>query len=70
MTYLYEKTAAARTGLRLHLNENTSGCSPAVIRALREMTPEAIACYPDCSAATTAIARHFVIRTNSFRRHL
>jgi histidinol-phosphate aminotransferase len=33
--------------LRLHLNENTGGCSPAVINAIRQISAEEAACYPD-----------------------
>jgi histidinol-phosphate aminotransferase len=58
MTYLYEKAATSPAGLRLHLNENTSGCSPAVMRALRALTPEMVAFYPDYSAPIAAVARH------------
>lgn len=32
--------------LRLHYNENTSGCSPAVLAALARLTPEDVAHYP------------------------
>jgi len=46
-------------GLRLHLNENTGGCSPRVLDAIRAMTAEQIAAYPDYSGAVTACARHF-----------
>lgn len=59
MTYLYEKAVVPADGLRLHLNENTSGCSPAVMAALRTMTPEMVAFYPDYSAPLAAAARHF-----------
>ena len=45
-------------GLRLHLNENTGGCSPAVLESLRRLTPEQIASYPDATVATAAAARH------------
>lgn len=39
---------ADRTGaLRLHLNENTGGCSPAVIDAIRQVSAEDVAIYPD-----------------------
>jgi histidinol-phosphate aminotransferase len=42
---------AERTGaLRLHLNENTAGCSPAVVDAIRQISAESIACYPDYAA--------------------
>ena len=34
-------------GLRLHLNENTGGPSPRVLEALRALTPEELAFYPD-----------------------
>ena len=54
MTYLYEKAVTPSFGLRLHLNENTGGCSPAVLAALRGITPEAIAFYPDYSDAIAA----------------
>ena len=56
MTYLYDRAPAPAAGLRLHLNENTSGCSPAVIAALRTITPEMIAFYPDYSAPLAAVA--------------
>ena len=34
-------------GLRLHLNENTGGCSPKVVEAVRAFNAEALARYPD-----------------------
>lgn len=46
-------------GLRLHLNENTGGCSPRVIEAIRQLTPADIAAYPDYESAVLACAAHF-----------
>ena len=43
--------------LRLHLNENTGGCSPAVLASLRELAAEDIAQYPDYTAVTADCAR-------------
>ena len=45
-------------GLRLHLNENTGGCSPRVLEAIRALTAEQLAAYPDYRAAVLACARH------------
>ena len=61
MNYMYEKTATPRDGLRLHLNENTLGCSPAVIAALRTLTTEDVAFYPDYSAAILACANYLAV---------
>ena len=36
--------------LRLDFNENTVGCSPAVLRALSRMTAEEMAIYPEYQA--------------------
>jgi len=47
------------TGLRLHLNENTGGCSPRVLDALRRLTEADIATYPSYPALVGACARHF-----------
>jgi histidinol-phosphate aminotransferase len=58
MAFMYEKTATPRDGLRLHLNECTLGCSPAVIDALRTLTTEDLAYYPDYSAAVAASAAY------------
>ena len=58
MTHDYEKPATPSSGLRLHLNENTGGCSPAVLDALRALTCTHAAFYPDYSQAITACARH------------
>lgn len=58
MSHDYEKVATPASGLRLHLNENTSGCSPAVLSALRSITCTQAAFYPDYSAAAAACAQH------------
>ena len=48
--------------LRLDFNENTVGCSPAVLRALSRMTAEQIAIYPEYQATTRRLARFFRVR--------
>jgi histidinol-phosphate aminotransferase len=45
-------------GLRLHLNENTSGCSPKVVEAVRAFDGPALASYPDYRAAVIETANH------------
>lgn len=52
----YERVPAVAAGLRLHLNENTSGCSTRVMAALHAVTREQAAFYPDYDAATRACA--------------
>ena len=46
-------------GLRLHLNENTGGCSPRVIEAIRRLTPTDISTYPSYASLVIACAKHF-----------
>ena len=45
--------------MRLHLNENTAGCSPAVIDALRQLGRADAGVYPDYDAARQAVADLF-----------
>lgn len=45
--------------LRLDFNENTVGCSPAVRAALRKLSREDIAVYPEYEATRQRMARHF-----------
>lgn len=45
--------------LRLHLNENTGGCSPAVLAAIRGLDPLDAALYPDYREITAACERWF-----------
>jgi histidinol-phosphate aminotransferase len=57
-------------GLRLHLNENTGGCSPAVVEAVRGFTAERLALYPDFgdaiheTAAFLGVAPDRLVLTN------
>ena len=44
-------------GLRLHLNENTGGCSPKVVEAVRAFNAEALARYPDFGDAIADTAQ-------------
>ena len=46
-------------GLRLHLNENTGGCSPRVLEAIRHARPGDVSTYPQYREAVLATARHF-----------
>lgn len=43
-------------GLRLHLNENTGGCSPRVVEAVRAFDARGLATYPDYRAAVIETA--------------
>ncbi len=55
----YHPPLEGRDGLRLDFNENTSGCSPRVIAALRSLTAEDLARYPEYGPAQADIAHHF-----------
>jgi histidinol-phosphate aminotransferase len=55
----YQKPAELYDGLRLHQNENTGGCSPRVLEALRGLRADQIGFYPPYAAAVDACARHF-----------
>jgi histidinol-phosphate aminotransferase len=57
MTYEYERVAAPAGALRLHLNENTAGCSPRVLAAIHALTREDAAFYPDYNDTVAAAAR-------------
>ena len=46
-------------GLRLHLNENTGGCSERVLEAIRRVRPSDVSTYPSYPEAVSATARHF-----------
>ena len=46
-------------GLRLHLNENTGGCSPKVLEAIRRVDPRDVSTYPSYPDLIRACARHF-----------
>ncbi len=57
MSDLYERAPERGPGLRLHLNENTAGCSPRVLDAMRAVTASQAASYPDYGATIRACAR-------------
>lgn len=46
-------------GLRLHLNENTGGCSPRVLEAIRRLDASQVATYPSYRSLVLACAAHF-----------
>ena len=45
-------------GLRLHLNENTAGCSPRVLEALAALSATDVSFYPDYDAVYRETAAH------------
>jgi histidinol-phosphate aminotransferase len=61
----YQKPAELYDGLRLHQNENTGGCSPRVLEALRSLRAGDVSVYPPYSAAIDACARHFGVPADS-----
>ena len=58
MTTGYQKPPELYDGLRLHQNENTGGCSPRVLEALRSLRADQISVYPPYAATTEAFARY------------
>jgi histidinol-phosphate aminotransferase len=64
----YSPPTAGRSGkLRLDFNENTVGCSPAVIAALQQrIEPADLAVYPEYGAAKEAVARYFRVAPEQF----
>jgi histidinol-phosphate aminotransferase len=48
-------------GLRLHLNENTGGCSPRVLEAIRRLNPADVSTYPSYTPLVLACAEHFQV---------
>ena len=61
----YQKPAELYDGLRLHQNENTAGCSPRVLDALRSLRADQISFYPPYAAAIDACARHLGVPADS-----
>lgn len=55
---MYQRAPEAGRGLRLHLNENTGGCSPAVLDAIRSLSAEDIAFYPSYESVERDTAAH------------
>lgn len=54
----YEAPAEGRANkIRLDFNENTTGCGPAVLKALAKLTPQQFAMYPEYQKSTARIAR-------------
>ena len=51
-------------GLRLHLNENTGGCSPKVVQAVRAFDAQGLATYPDYRAAVLETANFLGVDPN------
>ncbi|NOZ00347.1 MAG: aminotransferase class I/II-fold pyridoxal phosphate-dependent enzyme [Deltaproteobacteria bacterium] len=55
----YQAPAEGRRGmLRLDFNENTIGCSQEVIEALKGLTLEDLAAYPEYGSITRKVSRH------------
>jgi histidinol-phosphate aminotransferase len=60
-------TGGRANKLRLDFNENTVGCSPAVITALKQkLDAGQLAVYPEYSQAKEAVARYFRVRPEQF----
>jgi len=64
----YSPPTAGRAGkLRLDFNENTVGCSPRVIDAIRNcVTADALAIYPEYGDAKQSIAAYFQVKPEQF----
>ncbi len=64
----YSPPTGGRSGkLRLDFNENTVGCSPRVIEALKaQLSAGQLAVYPEYSEAKTAVAEYFRVKPEQF----
>jgi histidinol-phosphate aminotransferase len=60
----YTRPAPTGDGLRLHLNENTAGCSPKVLEALASLTAHDVAQYPDYDVVYRETAAYLDVPEN------
>ena len=59
----YESPAEGRAEkLRLDFNENTAGCSPAVLRALAKLSSKQLGMYPEYEKSTQRLAKYFGVK--------
>jgi len=59
----YEAPAEGRANkIRLDFNENTAGCSPAVLQALGRLSPKQAAMYPEYQKPTQRLAKYFGVK--------
>ena len=58
----YARPAERAGALRLHLNENTGGCSQAVVDAVRQISAEEVAVYPDYAPLSRECAEYLGVR--------
>lgn len=65
MSQAYQHPVTATGALRLHLNENTAGCSPKVLEALRALGRDDIALYPDYDAVYRETAKFIGVPESS-----
>lgn len=54
----YHPPLGNREGMRMDFNENTGGCSPRVLRKLRELDGEILARYPERDPGERVVAQH------------
>jgi histidinol-phosphate aminotransferase len=66
MSYQYDVVVRPSSGLRLHLNENTAGCSSTVLDAFTSITRLDAAFYPDYDAAIAACAARLGVAPEQF----
>ncbi len=61
----YHPPLEGRSGkLRLDFNENTVGCSPAVARALRQLSSADVSMYPEQETVRKQLAKYFRVSTD------
>jgi histidinol-phosphate aminotransferase len=58
----YHPPLADRDGMRLDFNENTMGCSPEVLKVLREIRPAELTRYPERQPVEACIAAHLGLK--------
>jgi histidinol-phosphate aminotransferase len=61
----YQRPAELYDGLRLHQNENTGGCSPRVLEALRTLRADQIGFYPPYAETIETCARYLGVPPDS-----
>ena len=61
----YARPFAAQGVLRLHLNENTAGCSAAALEAVQGLSAQDVARYPDYEPAIRAVSAAFSVPAES-----